>query len=58
MSSLLRRFLDDEGGATAIEYSLIALIVGLGIIVGVTSIKDALNVHLNTVAQNISTASR
>jgi pilus assembly protein Flp/PilA len=58
MTSLLNRFLDDERGATSIEYALIAGVVSVSIIIGLTSIKTALNTHLNTVAQNISSASR
>jgi len=35
---LLRSFLADENGATAIEYGLIATLIALAIIVGVTAI--------------------
>ncbi len=45
--SLFTRFLKDESGATAIEYALIAAIVGLGLIFALTTltgdIKDAFN---------------
>ena len=34
MKNLFSRFLKDKSGATAIEYGLIAAIVGVGIIVG------------------------
>ncbi len=32
MKSLFNRFVQDESGATAIEYGLIAAIIGVGII--------------------------
>ena len=34
MKTFVARFAKDESGATAIEYGLIAAIVGVGIIVG------------------------
>jgi len=43
MSAYLNRFLKDESGATAIEYGLIAAIVGVGIISGLGLLKDGLN---------------
>jgi pilus assembly protein Flp/PilA len=43
MSNIATRFFDDESGATAIEYGLIAAIVGVGIVVGLTTLRDGLN---------------
>jgi pilus assembly protein Flp/PilA len=43
MSDLLRQFAKDESGATAIEYALIAAIVGIGIIVALTQLGVGLN---------------
>ena len=43
MKSIVKRFANDESGATAIEYGLIAAIVGVGIIVGLGNLKDGLN---------------
>jgi len=37
MSSLLRRFLADNKGATAIEYGLIAALIAVVIITGLTA---------------------
>ena len=37
MNNIVTRFAADELGATAIEYGLIAAIVGVGIIVGLGS---------------------
>ena len=35
-----RRFLRDEGGMTAIEYSLIAALIGVGIILAAMMVGD------------------
>ncbi|WP_045837186.1 Flp family type IVb pilin [Hyphomicrobium sp. 99] len=40
--NMFSRFMNDESGATAIEYGLIAAIVGVGIIAGLTPLKTAL----------------
>lgn len=40
--TMLQRFLSDDDGATAIEYGLIAGIVGIGIIVSLTLVRGEL----------------
>ena len=40
--TMLRRFLNGENGATAIEYGLIATVVSAGILVGVGYFADSL----------------
>lgn len=42
LKCFLKRFVADEHGATAIEYGLIAGFLGLGLVIGLTSVKDAL----------------
>jgi pilus assembly protein Flp/PilA len=49
MKVFLARFAKDERGATAIEYGLIAAIVGVGIIVGLGNLRDGLNTLFNNV---------
>ena len=49
MKPVLLRFLKDESGATAIEYGLIAAIVRVGIIVGLTNLQTGLNTLFNYV---------
>ena len=49
MSAYLNRFLKDESGATAIEYGLIAAIVGVGIVVGLTQLQGGLNTLFGSV---------
>ncbi len=42
MVRILQRFLNDETGATAIEYGLIAALISLAIVAGVGNAADAL----------------
>jgi len=43
MKTLLTRFAKDESGATAIEYGLIATLIGVAIILGATALGTRLN---------------
>jgi pilus assembly protein Flp/PilA len=49
-------FLNDESGATAIEYGLIAAIVAVGIIVGLSNLRDGLNTLFNNVDTNVTSS--
>ena len=51
MFTLIRRFAQDEQGATAIEYGLIAA----GISVAIITVVQGLGTKLNTTFDNIST---
>jgi pilus assembly protein Flp/PilA len=51
MTRLLRQFVRDQSGATAIEYGLIATLIAVALIVGAT----ALGTQLNLVFKGIST---
>jgi len=51
MTTFLARFAQNESGATAIEYGLIAAFIGVGIITGLTQLKGG----LNTLFGNINT---
>ena len=51
MRSTLVRFAKDDSGATAIEYGLIATLIGVAIILG----AGALGSKLNSVFKGIST---
>lgn len=51
---LLKRFADDEGGATAIEYALIMTIVALGIISNLQALPTSLNAIWSNVNSNLS----
>ena len=56
MKTVVTRFVKDESGATAIEYGLIAAIVAVGIIVGLTNLRDALNTLFNNVKTTLGTS--
>lgn len=50
MKTIFSRFFNDESGATAIEYGLIAALVAVVIIGGVTLVGDNLSTTFNSVA--------
>lgn len=54
MQTFIERFVGDEAGATAIEYGLIAAIVGIGIVVGLGALRDGLNNLFNNVKTELS----
>ena len=56
MNDIVSSFGKDESGATAIEYALIAAIVGIGIITALGLMKDQLNATFNTVEEHLSEA--
>jgi len=56
MTSLFKRFLKDESGATAIEYGLIAAIVAIGLIASLRGLKNNLQSTFNKVGSNLSSA--
>ena len=39
---MVRRFFEDESGATAIEYGLIAVVISLAAIVGITALSNGI----------------
>ena len=43
MSKLVTTFMNDESGATAIEYGLIAALIALAIMVGAGNLGNSLN---------------
>ncbi len=42
MARLMRRFLKDEGGATAIEYALIVAVLSLAIVGGLSQVTNSM----------------
>jgi pilus assembly protein Flp/PilA len=50
MKTLFVRFAKNESGATAIEYGLIATLVGVAIITGATALGSSLNAMFTTVS--------
>ena len=48
-----KRFWKDESGVTAIEYGLIAALVGLAIIVGATALGGKLNTLFSNIGETL-----
>ena len=53
MLQVLRRFLDDDRGATAIEYGLIAAGIAVAIIVTVENFGTQLNTTFSSVSSSL-----
>ena len=56
MKTLMRKFVSDESGATAIEYGLIAALISVALITGATALGSALNAKFNTIANTVNSA--
>ena len=54
--SFVKRFLKNESGATAVEYGLIAALIGVVIIAGATSLGTALNTKFSNIGTSVSNA--
>lgn len=54
MTELLRLFIRNQSGATAIEYGLLASLVGVAIILGATALGSKLNSVFNSIATKIN----
>ena len=49
------RFVNDESGATAIEYGLIAALIAVGIIVAATTLGGSLSTLFDGISTKLST---
>ena len=56
MTTLLLRFIDDESGATAIEYGLIAALVSVAGITALQSLGSSLSGLFTSVSSTVNTA--
>lgn len=56
MKTFLSRFARDESGATAIEYGLIAALIGTAIVVGAKAVGSNLGTLFNNVAGDLKTS--
>ena len=52
MTTVFRRLLNDEGGATAIEYGLLAALISVAVIAAMQSLAT----QMNTVYSEVATA--
>ena len=53
MKRLVKSFLKNESGVTAIEYGLIAGLVAVALIVGATALGGALNTEFSDLADKV-----
>jgi pilus assembly protein Flp/PilA len=58
MTTLLKRFVQDESGATAIEYGLIAAGISVAIIAAVQSLGGRIGTTFNNVASTLANAGK
>ena len=56
MKTLFSRFVNDESGATAIEYALIAAVIGIGVLAGFTQLKTAIIGKYEAVSTELTNA--
>ncbi|MFA5948999.1 MAG: Flp family type IVb pilin [Hyphomicrobium sp.] len=56
MMNIFSRFVKDESGATAIEYGLIAAIVGVGLVGSLGTLKTNLATTFTNVGTSLTTA--
>lgn len=56
MSKLVARFAKDESGATAIEYGLIAALIGIAIMLGASLVGNSLNNLFGRIANKLNGA--
>lgn len=56
MKTLLAKFRRDESGATAIEYGLIATLIGVAIIAGAAALGTSLNDTFTNVSTELTAA--
>jgi len=57
MQNLFTRFIEDESGATAIEYGLIAALIAVGMITGATAIGTKVDAKFTDIGNKIEGAS-
>ena len=56
MPRLMTRFASDESGATAIEYGLIAALLGVGLIAAARGLGSQISATFNTVSTTMQSA--
>ena len=58
MTNLFARFANDESGATAIEYGLIASLIGIAIITAATALGTQLSTTFSTISTKLAAATK
>jgi pilus assembly protein Flp/PilA len=54
MKNFLNRFVHDESGATAIEYSLIAALMAVALIVAVPTLGSGITTSFSSIVANLT----
>jgi len=57
MQNLFTRFIEDESGATAIEYGLIAALIAVGMIVGAQAVGEKVNLKFEEIGDKMDESS-
>jgi pilus assembly protein Flp/PilA len=55
MKNLVAKFAADESGATAIEYGLIAALVGVAMITGASNLGSSINNKFDSIGKTVTT---
>lgn len=58
MRSAIKNFLKDEGGATAIEYALIATMMGVGVLAALYAVRAELRSTFSEVQTELNSATQ
>ena len=58
MTTLLKHFANDDSGATAIEYGLIAALVSVAIVGVLGTVGDSLKTTFSTVSSKLTTTAQ
>lgn len=56
MTNFLKNFVADESGASAAEYALILVVIGVGLVVAAQALEGAISGAMTTAATTISGA--
>ena len=56
MQNLVTRFIEDESGATAIEYGLIAALISVALIAGASALGNGINEKFTQVSNELDAA--
>ncbi|MEQ8308425.1 MAG: Flp family type IVb pilin [Hoeflea sp.] len=56
MKTIFDRFVQDESGATAIEYGLIAALISVALITGATTLGNTLNAQFQSLSDKMNDA--
>ncbi len=56
MKPILQKFVDDETGATAIEYALIGALIGIAVITAFQAVATSMSTNFSEIASEVDGA--